>query len=130
MTETSQEITGDLMQHAGEPKRVCKKICGSIGCKRDILTQQCVGIMPDRCLSAHAKSDVDLAQATRWIHGNEGDMTWLVKSDSRFTHVGSTPERRNVTRIKTVEIRDNDTSHLSDVRYLRNFAACNGFTQN
>ena len=128
MTETSQQNSGDLVQLAGNPQQVCKKICGRIGCKRDILSQQCIGIMSDEgCLSNYTKSPEDLAQATQWITGKVGDMTWLTKPDSRINGK-LTPFAGNPTPIKTLPaVTDRDTSHLSDVSYFRHYETSLGY---
>jgi len=126
MTETSQEVSGDLVQLIGARKVICKKVCGSIGCKRDIRIQQCIGIIPDRCLSLHAKSEQDRIQATKWINGKDADVTWLLKPDSR-THQYTSTISDIPARITTSAPSDPDTSHLSDVAYFRNFGMSAGF---
>lgn len=61
----------------------CGKICGSIGCKRDIRTQECVGVSLNTCSAQKEKSPEDRLQALAWITGGSGNMSWLYKPDSR-----------------------------------------------
>lgn len=90
----------------------CKKTCGSIGCKRDIKNQSCVGIIQDRCTATSRLSETDLQKATAWINGKDGDLLWLFKKDTRGTGAPIVKNRQ----YRRPNLQDPFLSHLAGGR--------------
>lgn len=91
-------------------KVLCKKTCGSIGCKRDFLKQQCLGIYPGACVGVLEKSGTDRTKANACISGNV-DMHWLVKKNTRNNN--SLPQQGSVHWVYLAA-----SSHLDNERYF------------
>ncbi len=114
LTQELENKSDHVQPHiCGSKAYACKKTCGSIGCKRDILSQRCIGIKKDRCTASVFLSEADLTKAMAWINGNGGDMKWLIKDDSRGT---GAPIKKNRPYRAPQNLHDPQLTHLASGR--------------